>query len=397
MIVLNSRWPLALSFSLLLAVAGCGGGGDGGGSGGGDGGGNPPRTTTPWEWDLPAGFPQPVVPEDNPMTVEGFELGRHLFHDEQLSLNGEQSCASCHQQELAFSDGRARALGSTDELHPRNSPSLTNVAYNPTLTWANPTAEELEEQLLVPLFGEDPVELGFAGQEDELLRRLREDMRYQELFPAAFPGDEDPFTLDNLADAIASFQRALISGNSPYDRYIYQGEDDALSESAQRGMDLFFSELLECDHCHGGLNFASALDHSGNPTDPTPFENNGLYNVGGAGDYPAANQGLFLFTDEETDKGRMKPPTLRNIEITAPYMHDGSLATLEDVIEHYVRGGTLTVDGPHAGDGRLNPNKSSFITGFPLSAQGKADLVEFLKSLTDETFLTDPRFADPDA
>lgn len=383
---------IAATLALVFAVAGCGGGSGGSDNGGGD---TPPVGTTPWEWDLPAGFPVPVVPANNPMTVEGVELGRHLFYDTQLSFNGEMSCASCHQQELGFSDGRALALGSTGEVHPRNASGLTNVAYNPTLNWANPTSEELEEQLLVPLFGEDPIELGFVGQEDELLRRLREDIRYQELFPAAYPEDDDPFTIDNLADAISSFERTLISGNSPYDRYVYQGDDNALSESAKRGMDLFFSEVAECDHCHGGLNFASALDHESNPTDPTPFENNGLYNVGGTGDYPAINQGLFFFTDEETDKGRMKPPTLRNVEVSGPYMHDGSIETLEEVIEHYARGGTRTDDGPNAGDGRLNPNKSSFITGFPISQQGKADLVEFLKSLTDESFLNDSRLSDP--
>ena len=160
-------------------------------------------------------------------------------------------------------------------------------------------------------------------------------------------------------------------------------------------MGLFFSELLECDHCHGGLNFASALTHEGNPREVSPFENNGLYNVGGTGAYPEPNTGLHAFTGELRDMGRMKPPSLRNVELTAPYMHDGSIATLEEVIDHYERGGRLIESGPNAGDGAINPNKSQFVTGFPLSDAAKADLVAFLKSLTDRDFTTDPRFASP--
>ena len=187
----------------------------------------------------------------------------------------------------------------------------------------------------------------------------------------------------------------MISGRSPYDRFIQDGDADALSEGAKRGMDFFFSENLDCTHCHGGANFASALNHEGNQSDRTPFENNGLYNIGGTGNYPADNQGLYEFSGRERDKGRMKPPSLRNICVTEPYMHDGSIATLEEVIDHYERGGTRTDSGPLAGDGRDSPNKSDFITGFLLSRQGKADVVEFLCSLTDDEFLANPRFSDP--
>jgi cytochrome c peroxidase len=183
------------------------------------------------------------------------------------------------------------------------------------------------------------------------------------------PIDGDPIRIANLAKAIAAFERTLISGNSPYDRYVYQHDDDALSESAKRGMGFFFSEFLECDHCHGGLTFASALQHDGSPRDTVPFENNGLYNVGGTGAYPEPNTGLFAFTGQPRDMGRMKPPSLRNIALTAPYMHDGSIATLAEVVDHYARGGRLITSGPNAGDGALNPNKSQFVTGFPFAAQ----------------------------
>ena len=402
----------AAAFSLLVAACG-GGGGDDVAQGPIDPGGppaptpEPPPAPTPglpspnpggptdYVWDLPPGFPEPLVPEDNPLTVEGVELGRHLFYDRRMSLNATQSCGDCHQQALAFTDGLALAEGSTGDIHPRNAQSLTNIVYNPTLTWMNPLLVFLEEQALVPMFGEDPVELGFSGREEELLERLRSEALYQVLFGNAYPNEDDPVSIDNITKALASFQRTLISGNSPFDKFVYQAQDDALSEEAKRGFLLFDSETLECNHCHGGLNFASSLTHAGNPNDPTPFENNGLYNLGEDGEYPRPNVGLFEFTEQVRDFGRMKPPTLRNIEVTGPYMHDGSIETLEDVVRHYERGGRLIPDGPLAGDGKENPNKSDFLTGFPLTNTQRAEVIEFFKSLTDHEFLSDPRFANP--
>jgi cytochrome c peroxidase len=354
-----------------------------------------PGPASSYIWNLPEGFPRPRVPDDNAMSEAKVELGHHLFYDKRMSLNETQSCASCHQQAKAFTDGRTVAVGSTGQMTPRNAPSLTNVTYNPTLTWMNPLLIHLEDQILVPLFGEEPVELGFAGREDVLLDRFRSDSSYPQLFAEAFPEDAEPVSIANMAKAIASFERTFISGRSPYDQFVFQGDDSALSESAKRGMELFFSELLECYHCHGGLNFASSLTHARNLNDPTPFENNGLYNIGGTGAYPEPNTGLEAFTGEPRDMGRMKPPTLRNIELTAPYMHDGSMATLDEVIEHYKRGGRLIESGPLAGDGYLSPYKSDLITGFPMSDGAKADVIEFLKSLTDQEFVNDPRLSDP--
>lgn len=402
----------AVAFALLVAACGGGGGGDVA-QGPTDPGGppaptpEPPPAPTPglpspnpggptdYVWDLPPGFPEPLVPEDNPLTVEGVELGRHLFYERRMSLNATQSCGDCHQQALAFTDGLALAEGSTGDIHPRNAQSLTNIVYNPTLTWMNPLLVFLEEQALVPMFGEDPVELGFSGREEELLERLRSEALYQVLFGNAYPNEDDPVSIDNITKALASFQRTLISGNSPFDKFVYQAQDDAMSEEAKRGFLLFDSETLECNHCHGGLNFASSLTHAGNPNDPTPFENNGLYNLGEDGEYPRPNVGLFEFTEQVRDFGRMKPPTLRNIEVTGPYMHDGSIATLEDVVRHYERGGRLIPEGPLAGDGKENPNKSDFLTGFPLTNTQRAEVIEFFKSLTDHEFLSDPRFANP--
>jgi cytochrome c peroxidase len=198
----------------------------------------------------------------------------------------------------------------------------------------------------------------------------------------------------NGVRSIAAFVRTINSFNAPYDRYM-RGDAQAMSESAERGMDLFFSERLECFHCHGGFNFTDSTTHAGNDVDRVGYHNTGLYNLNGVGAYPADNTGLFDMTGEPRDMGRFKAPSLRNIAVTAPYMHDGSVATLEDVIANYERGGRRIEDGEQAGDGRLSPYKSEFISGFELSAGERADLLAFLESLTDDSVLTDPRFSNP--
>lgn len=364
--------------------AGAGGAGASGGGGSGD-----------YVWDLPIGVPKPKVPDDNPMSAEKVELGRHLFFDTRLSLNETQSCGTCHLQSLAFSDGRAQGLGSTGELHTRSPMSLTNVAYLATLTWASPSVVTLEDQALVPLFGEFPVELGFAGQEAELFERLAADSLYVELFGAAFPDEASPVSLASIVRAIASFQRTLMSFDSPFDRYTYQGDPTALSESALRGRDLFFSEDLECFHCHGGFNFSDSLTHDGKPISETMFHNTGLYNLGGSGDYPPEDRGMYDITGLPSDMGRFRAPTLRNIAVTAPYMHDGSIATLDEVLDHYAAGGRTIESGPNAGVGSENPFKSEFVNGFTLSDPQRADLIAFLQSLTDTTFLEAESHANP--
>ena len=328
------------------------------------------------------------------MTMAKVELGRLLFYDTRLSVNGQQSCASCHEQARAFTDGKARAEGTTGEIHPRSSMSIVNIAYTPVLTWANPNMKHLERQALVPLFGEHPVELGLSGKEAEALAKLKAEPRYQKLFPEAFTGQSDPFTIDNVTKAIAAFERILISGDSPYDRYL-NGDRSAIGASAKRGENLFFSERLECFHCHGGFNFSQTTDHVGKAFAEIEFHNTGLYNLDGKGAFPKDNQGTFEVTQRAEDIGKFRAPTLRNIAVTAPYMHDGSIATLEDVLDHYAAGGRTINSGEYKGVGSLNPNKSSFVKGFTLTPQEKRDVVAFLKSLTDEKFLTDKRFGDP--
>jgi cytochrome c peroxidase len=350
-----------------------------------------------YAWNLPVGFPVPAVPADNPITAEKVELGRHLFYDKRLSDNGTQACASCHEQELAFTDGRATGLGSTGQAHPRGSMSLANVAYAATLTWANNLVRELEAQALVPMFGENPVELGLAGREDQLLERLRADAVYQSLFEAAFPDASDPFNVTNVTRAIASFERTLISGNSAFDRHT-RGDDSDFSESAKRGEELYNSERFECFHCHGGFAFADSVNHLRKPAEVF-FHNTALYNIDFQGGYPPDNTGLYEITGVRADMGRFKAPTLRNIAVTAPYMHDGSIATLSEVLDHYAAGGRTLADGPYAGRGFDNPLKSEFLHGASpgMTEQERQDLLAFLESLTDQEFLTNPKFADPRA
>jgi cytochrome c peroxidase len=347
-----------------------------------------------YPYNLPAGVPEPYAPSDNPMSAEKARLGRRLFFDRRLSLNQTQSCGSCHLPSRAFSDGREVSRGSTGQNTPRNAMGLTNVGYASALTWANPLQVSLERQVLIPMFGSDPVELGLSGQEDELLRRLRDDALYVRMFRVAFPADADPVTVTNVTRAIASFERTLLSYNAPYDRFT-RGDRTAMTESAQRGLDLFNSERLECYHCHAGFNFSDATVHVGAPPRDAAFHNNGLYNIDGRGAYPEPNRGVFDVSNRPEDMGRFRAPSLRNIELTAPYMHDGSIATLEAVIDHYAAGGRRIASGPNAGDGSMSPLKSDLIRGFTLTVQEREDVLAFLRSLTDRGFTADPRFQDP--
>ena len=352
-------------------------------------------STAVYNWNIPVWMPKPIVPADNPMNSQKVELGRHLFYEQRLSITGEFSCASCHLQKLAFTDGKTVAVGATGEKHPRNSMSLANIAYNPVLTWANPLITKLENQALVPIFGEHPVEMGMVGREKQILAMLRDDAKYRLMFTDAFRNDKNPINLSNLTKALAAFERSLISVNSPYDKYRFGGDANAISPAAKRGEKLFNSEDLECFHCHGGINFTDSVMHEKLAFQEIAFHNTGLYNIDGKGSYPANNTGVYEITSKPTDMGRFKAPTLRNIALTAPYMHDGSIATLEEVIDHYQAGGRTIKTGEFAGIGSTNPFKSEFISGFKLSESEKQDLLAFLQSLTDEEFIKNPAFSNP--
>lgn len=352
-----------------------------------------------YTWNLPAGFPMPLIPSDNPMTADKVELGRMLFYDKRLSANETISCATCHQQALAFSDGRVTPVGLEGDVHPRNAPTLANVAYAPRLNWANPEAKTLEVQMEGPLFGHGApiIEMGLIDdlRRGEALARLFDDKRYQATFARAFP-DASTMTFEHVIKAIACFERTLVSGGSAWDRY-HAGDEMALDAAERRGMYIARDHQggALCHHCHDGFNLSGPVKHVDAPFDEVVFANIGLYNVGNTGAYPAGNQGLYEFTKNLSDRGKFRTPTLRNVAVTGPYMHDGSVATLDDVVDIYVAGGRNIVEGPYAGDGRKNPHKSAGLSGMPLSAGQRKDLVAFLNALTDNGFLSDPRFSNP--
>lgn len=346
---------------------------------------------TAYRWDKPDWVPDPVVPKDNPMSAAKVELGRHLFYDKRLSLDKKMACATCHQQDKAFTDGKALSPGVNGENGVRSAMMLANVAYLPVLTWANPNQKQLEKQMLVPIFGINPTELGMEGKEKELFARLSADPRYRVMFKQAFPQEKGAINLSSITKSIASFERSLLSFNSPYDHYKYGGEQQAISDAAKRGEKLFFGEELECSHCHGGFNFTDNIQHKRMAYPEVGFHNTGLYNVDGKGAYPKDNPGIRAVTGDATDEGKFRTPILRNIAVTAPYMHDGSLPTLRDVIrKHYA------VKGKAASDGQSpSPLRDSLIEGFKVSDEDVEDLVAFLESLTDTNFLAERKFSDP--
>lgn len=347
-----------------------------------------------FSWALPDTLVAPVVPVSNPMSAAKVELGHFLFFDQRLSGTGTFSCGSCHDPAKAFTDGRALAVGSTNEANTRSAQGLANVAFNPTLTWQDPRPRTLEEQMEVPLFGTHPVEMGVNDSNRfEVLERFRSDAVMMTRFAAAFPGQDNVLGWRKVIAAIAAFERTLLSGNSTYDRAI-KGRGPALSASQTHGAQLFFNDA-QCFRCHGNLNFSDVLTYAGGPAPELRFHNTGLFNLGGTGAFPSPNRGIFEFTAEPTDMGRFRAPSLRNIALTAPYMHDGSIATLEAVVDFYAAHGRDLTSGPNAGDGRANPFKDPIVDSISLTDQDKADLVAFLKTLTDDEFVSDPKFADP--
>jgi cytochrome c peroxidase len=302
------------------------------------------RADDAYRWNLPRGFPEPAVPADNPMTAPKVALGARLFVDPRLSVTGRHSCASCHDPGRAFTDGLARSRGATDATLPLNAPTLINAAYNPSLGWRDAGVTTLERQMRGPLFNEHPTELGLAGREAQVERELLADESMRAAFAVAFPEGRVP-TMDDAIRAIAAYERTLLSAASPFDRYVFSGDHGALTSAQKRGMDTFFSERAGCARCHGGINFAGDWVDRAHPTAKS------------------------VFADTGTGEA-VRVPTLRNLPATAPYMHDGRFATLDQVLDHYE---TLAADP--AADTRLQ--RRSLTTG------ERADLREFLGSLAD--------------
>jgi cytochrome c peroxidase len=332
-------------------------------------------------WRLPPGFPRPAVPPDNPMSIAKVQLGCYLFFDTRLSVTGTYACASCHRPELAFSDGRVTAVGATGEFVRRNAMSLTNVAYNAAYTWGSTRIVTLEAQMTTPLFGTHPVEMGLQKNDQALIRTLA--AHYAHEFRDAFPDNQEPVSTVNVVKAIAAYERTLISGRSAFDRYVFDDARDALSAAARRGMTLFYSARSGCAQCHSGLNFSGPIV-SEQTSARALFANTGLYNIDGHGAYPVSDTGLFEETNAARDMGRFRVPTLRNVALTAPYMHDGSIATLKEVVEHYMRGGRQT--SPMSATTTDSTPKDARIRPLSLSSDERDDLVAFLESLTDADF-----------
>ncbi len=304
--------------------------------------------------EIPKGFdPIPQV-QDNDFTYARWELGKKLFFDEIMSRDNSISCASCHQPNLSFSDNQKQSFGVEGRIGKRNAPSLANVAYHPYLTREGgvPT---LEMQVLVPLQEHDEFDFNIV----DLSERLLADDEYTEMSYTAYDRPPDPYVITR---ALACFERSLISGNSFFDQFTQHDILHVMNEKAQKGMDLFFSSRTQCAACHGGFNFTNYA-----------FENNGLHE-----EYE--DPGRFRLTQKDSDKGMFKVPSLRNIAMTAPYMHDGSLPSLRAVIEHYNKGGAH------------HPNKSKLIKKLNLSEEEKQHLILFLESLTDRTFIENPNF-----
>lgn len=303
---------------------------------------------------IPTGFPAITYPSDNGYTYERWSLGKQLFYDPILSGSNQVSCASCHQAEKAFSDTVAFSRGDMGVLGKSNAPSLGNIAYHPYFTRAGGVLT-LEMQVLVPIQEHDE----FNSNILEIAEELSRDSNYARHSRRAYGRNPDPYVITR---AIANFERSLISGNSAFDRYFYRGDAKAITAAELRGYQLFNSPKTNCSACHGGFNFT---DYS--------FQNNGLYEQ-------YADSGRMRLTQLESDRALFKVPSLRNVELSKPYMHNGSIQTLEAVVEHYNSGG------------KNHKHKSPFIKPLMLTEQEKQDIVAFLKTLTDHTFVNNQRF-----
>lgn len=336
--------PLALAAAL---AAGCGGGQD-------DDADLPPGPPPPPRalGELPPEFPPLPAPADNPFTAEKFALGQALFFDKRLSRTGEIACGSCHLQANAFADPRRVSEGIEGRTGTRNAPPLFNLAWTSSYFWDG-GVDSLERQAMAPIM--DPNEMDLPL--DEATARVAADPTYPPRFQAVFGTGVTPLA---LTQALASFVRGLVSGDSRLDRH-RRGEPHALGAAERRGLAIFEGERGECFHCHTGFNLTNDR-----------FANNGSFQVGG-------DVGRQRITGKANDLGRFRVPSLRNVAVTAPYMHDGSLATLEQVIDHYDRGG-----GGHE-------STDANIRKLHLTPAEKRDLRAFLNALTDETFLADPK------
>lgn len=320
---------------------------------------------------------------------EAMQLGRHLFFDRRLSVNNTRSCGTCHNPSFAFTDGYKRSLGAYADLHQRNTQPLFNLRYLKYFTAADSTLHSPLQQMDNPLFGTHPAEMGVSGNEEKILRKISDDKDYQQMFASV----NKEISWANIKTAISLFVGSLQSFNSPYDKYI-GGDLTALSESQLGGKELFFSAALKCTSCHGGFNF-STPSVTGEKGDTIFYFNTGLYDIDGKGGHPAYDKGLYQLTKNKADMGKFRVPSLRNLAFTAPYFHDGTAASLTEVIDAYANGGRQIEEGVYKGDGRKNPFKHHLIDGFTISEREKINLISFLQCLSDTSFISNPEYQNP--
>lgn len=314
----------------------------------------PLMVVTPYEFDLPEGFPIPNIPTEKRLSQERIALGKKLFYDKRLSRDNTISCASCHLQKEGFADHNPVSIGIEGRVGFRNSPTLINVAYHPYF-FKEGGNTSLESQAFGPIEDHREMDFSTAG----IIEKLKNDHEVQEMSYTAFGRIFDNFVIVN---ALGAFQRTIISANSRYDDFFYKNDENALTDSEKRGLALFKSDKTNCQKCHGGFDFSEYA-----------IINNGTYEH-------YLDKGLARITQDSADVGKFKVPTLRNVELTYPYMHNGAYSTLESVIEHYNRGGFG------------HPNQSEFIQPLNLTEEEKTDLIAFLKSLTDWELVNNPAF-----
>ena len=330
--------------------------------------------TTPYTLQYPANFGgRFTIPADNPTTREGVYLGKMLFYEKKLSADNSISCESCHLQKLAFTDGRALSIGADKSLTTRSSMSLTNLLWVRNFFWDG-RSPSLEEQAVFPL-----TNVHEMGQPlSESVAKLKKTSLYPPLFKAAF--GTDMITEEQILKALSQFERTLISADSKYDQYLAGTYKPTAGEL--RGMALFTNgpapekmiRGANCEHCHGGVKTFKEL-----------FHNNGL-------DSAFSDNGRANFTNQAEDKGRFRVPTLRNILLTAPYMHDGRFATIDQVLDHY---NEHILDSPTLSSFLKDVSNDKNGKKLALTSDEKRDIVSFLSMLTDSTFIANPEFSNP--
>ena len=328
----------------------------------------PKHQTTPYTLQYPSHFPAPTIPPTNELTVEGVRLGRHLFFDERLSGDNTQSCNSCHLQESNFAEPFSFSTGIDGVEGSVNAMILSNIAWQQFFFW-NGRVESLEEQVKDPIL--NPIEMHTTFV--DVIEKLEQDAKYLELFERAYGTDE--ITEDGIANALAQYLRSMISGNSKFDQYTVGNY--TLSPSEQIGFDIFNNEQGDCFHCHGAASSGYQLGAFG----LLQFTNNGLDSVYMVG------EGREGVTGNPADRGKFKIPSLRNVEYSFPYMHDGRFQTLAQVVDFYNTGGhpSATID----------PNMKAVGVGRNWSVTEKQGLIDFMKTFSDNTFLEDTAFTSP--